>query len=523
MDHRSLRRVALIAVAAVLMAGAAGMAWRWRSHRPGAPAPSASTKGMADMPGMGTPSNAPAAAPPPGPAAAEGPPTIQIPPERQQRIGVKFATVVLEPARVEIRAVGRVAPDERRIAHVHTKVSGWIEQVFVNFVGQPVRKGQPLFTIYSPDLMASQEEYLLALRGNRELKDSPFSNVSEGSSELLRAAGRRLELWDMTPAQIHALETAGKVSRTVTVFSPASGVVTERAAYQQGLRVTPDLDLYTIVDLGRVWVLAEVYEYEMEHVKVGQAAEIELPYESQPMSLAGRVTFVAPFLDPKSRTVQVRMEFPNSGLTLKPEAFVNVRLRRDLGSRLVVPKDAVMETGKGQYVFVDKGEGYLEPRPVRAGAEVDRGRVITQGLREGERVASAANFILDSESRLKGAFEAMGRPQPGATTAAAAGPKLRIDVATSPSPAKVGTNTVRVKVSDPDGQPVVGADVEVRISMPQMGSMAPMEAKAALQPETAGQYAGEIDIPMAWTWETTVTVRKGGQVMGTARTSITAR
>ncbi len=221
--------------------------------------------------------------------------------------------------------------------------------------------------------------------------------------------------------------------------------------------------------------------------------------------------------------MQVRMEFPNSGQMLKPEAFVNVRLRRDLGPRLVVPKDAVMDTGKGQYVFVDKGEGYLEPRPVKAGAELERGRVITEGLREGERVASAANFILDSESRLKGAFEAMGRPQPGEAATATSGPKLRIELATSPSPAKVGKNTVRVKIVDPQGQPVAGADVDVRIFMPQMGSMAPMEAKATLQPETAGQYAGEIEIPMAWTWETIVTVRKGGQVMGTTRTSITAR
>jgi RND family efflux transporter MFP subunit len=566
MERRRLRRTALIAAVAVLIVGAAGLAWRWRTHHAGsaasagttyycpmhtsyhsdkpgncpicsmklvpltaspatdAPSPSASATGMADMPGIAPSGSAPpAGGTPPGTAAAEGPPNIQIPPERQQQIGVKFAAVVLQPARIEIRAVGRVAPDETRIAHIHTKVTGWIEDVFVNFVGQPVRKGQALFTIYSPDLVASQEEYLLALRGRRELKDSPFSQVSEGSSELVQAARRRLELWDMTPAQIRALETTGKVSRTVTVFSPVSGVVTERAAYHHGRTVTPDLDLYTIVDLSRVWVLAEVYEYEMEHVRVGQAAEIELPYEDQPKNLVGRVTFVAPFLDPKTRTVQVRMEFPDSGQTLKPEAFVNVRLRRDLGPRLVVPKDAVMETGKGQYVFVDKGEGYLEPRPVKAGAEVERGRVISEGLREGERVASAANFILDSESRLKGAFEAMGRPQPGAAATAAAGPKLRIELATSPSPAKVGKNTVRVKVADPQGQPVTGANVDVRIFMPQMGSMAPMEAKATLQPETAGQYAGEIEIPMAWTWETTVTVRKAGQVMGTTRTSITAR
>ncbi len=518
MEARRVRRIVWIALAAVLMMGAAGMTWRWRQHRATA---GVATKG-ADMPGMAASGGPPSTASPAATAGGE-PPAIQIPPERQQQIGVKFAAAQLVPAHVEIRAAGKVAPDETRIAHIHTKVSGWIDDVFVNFVGQPVRKGQPLFTLYSPDLVASQEEYLLALRGRRELKDSPFSHVSEGSSELLRAAHRRLELWDMTPAQIQVLEASGKVSRTITIFSPVSGVVTERAAYHHGRTVTPDLDLYTIVDLSRVWVLAEVYESEMENVEVGQTAYVELPYEDKPRTLAGRVTFVAPFLDPKNRTVEVRTEFPNPGLLLKPDAFVHVRLWRDLGARLVVPKDAVMDTGTGQYVFVDKGEGYLEPRPVKAGLEVDRGRVITSGLREGERVATAANFILDSESRLKGAFEAMGRPQPGAAKAAPAGPKLRIEVATSPSPAKVGKNTVRVKVMDPNGQPVNDATVDVRVFMPQMGSMAPMEARATLQPESAGQYAGEIDIPMAWTWETTVTVRKGGQVLGTSRTSITAR
>lgn len=510
-----------------------------------APARSASPGAMADMPGAtpsasrspqagagspsmpGMPGMSPGSPPAQGgaapePPASEGPPTINIPAERQQKIGVKFATATREPARVEIRAAGRVAVDETRVAHVHTKVSGWIDEVFVNFVGQPVRKGQALFTLYSPDLVASQEEYLLALRGRRDLADSPVAHVAEGSAELLRAARRRLELWDMTPAQIEALEKQGTVSRTVTVFSSVSGVVTERAAYHHGRTVTPELDLYTIVDLSRVWVQAQVYESEMQHVRVGQTAEIELPYEGGARSLAGRVSFVAPFLDPQTRTVQVRFEFPNPELLLKPESFVNVRLRRDLGPQLIVAKDAVMDTGRGQYVFVDKGEGYIEPRRITAGAEVEGGRIITSGVREGERVATAANFILDSESRLKGAFETMGRPQAGSTVASG-GPALKIDVTTSPSPAKVGKNTVRVKAFDAAGQPLSGAQVDVRLFMPQMGSMAPMEAKAALAQETPGQYAGEVDIPMAWTWETTVTVRKDGKVVGTTRTSVTAR
>jgi RND family efflux transporter MFP subunit len=479
-------------------------------------APSPATgqpSGMAEMQPTAPPSATP------GGAA----PSIRIDPVRQQQIGVKFASASVVPATVEIRAVGKVAYDETRIAHVHTKVSGWIEDVLVNFVGAPVRMGQPLFTIYSPDLVAAQQEYLLALRGREELGASSFPRIAEGSRSLVADSRRRLELWDMTPGQIEALEKRGEVSRTVTIVSPVSGVVTERAAYHHGRYVSPDLDLYTIVDLSRVWVQAEVYEFEMPHVRVGQSAEVSLPSDPERPPLEGRVTFVSPVLDPTTRTVGVRLEFPNPDDSLKPESFVNVTLRRELGSRLVVPNDAVLDTGKTQYVFVDKGNGYLEPREVKTGAEALEGRVIAKGLESGERVVTAANFILDSESRLKGAFDAMTETPAAEAPAAGAAANIRAEVMTDPSPAKVGKNKVRAKVMDPSGQPIDDAEAEVRIFMPQMGSMAPMEAKAVLRPVGDGVYEGELDIPMAWTWTTTITVRKGGKVVGTADTSITAR
>ncbi|MGH7321619.1 MAG: efflux RND transporter periplasmic adaptor subunit, partial [Candidatus Rokuibacteriota bacterium] len=435
------RRRRLYIVAAVVLAVGAGGAWllrrqmaageahgeasgkttyycpmhtHYKSDKPGnCPVCSMKLVPLETVPSPGAEAGTPGA-PAPGaeapPAAGAGAPTIRITSERQQQIGVRFAEAAPQPATVEIRAVGKVAYDETQIGHVHTKVSGWIDEVFVNFVGAPVRKGQPLFTIYSPDLVASQQEYLLALRARDELGGSSFARIADGSRSLVDNARRRLELWDITPAQIEALERRGEVSRTATIFAQVSGVVTERAAYHHGRTVTPDLDLYTIVDLSRVWVLAEVYEYELPHVSVGQAAEATLPYDPEHKPLRGKVTFVSPFLDPKTRTVQVRMEFPNADLALKPETFVNVALRRDLGPRLVVPKDAVMDTGTTQYVFVDKGEGYLEPRVVKAGPEVAAGRVIAEGLKEGERVVTAANFILDSESRLKGAFDAMTQP-----------------------------------------------------------------------------------------------------------------
>jgi Cu(I)/Ag(I) efflux system membrane fusion protein len=467
------------------------------------------------------------ATPPPEVAAAPAPkgapPAIRIAPERQQQIGVKLATAASQPAVVEIRATGKVAYDETRIAHVHTKVSGWIEEVFVAFVGASVKRGQPLFTLYSPELVASQEEYLLALRAERELGGSSLPRAAEGSRSLLEASRRRLQLWDLTAEQIAALEKSGQVSRTVTIHSSVSGVVTEREAYHHGRTVTPEMDLYTIVDVSHVWVLAEVYEYEISHLRVGQAGEAQLPYDTERKPLTGKVTFIAPFLDPKTRTVQVRLEFDNPGLALKPEAFVNVLLRRDLGRRLVIPRDALMDTARAQYVFVDKGDGYFEPREVKVGPEVAAGRVVTEGLTEGERIVTAANFILDSESRLKGAFDAMGRPAAAAPAAAAASVSLSIEVATDPSPPKAGRNRFRVKVRDARGEPVAGAEASLRLFMPAMPGMAPMEVRGVLKAGAPGEYAGDLEIPSHGSWSTTVTVRKDGQVIGTAETTVTAR
>jgi len=298
--------------------------------------------------------------------------------------------------------------------------------------------------------------------------------------------------------------------------------VTERMAYHHGRTVTPDMDLYTIVDVSRVWVQASVYEYEAPFVSVGQAAEITLPYEAEQKLLRGRVSFIAPFVDPKTRTIQVRLEFPNPKLDLRPEAFVNVVLRRDLGKRLVVPNDAVLDTGARQYVFVDEGDGYLEPREIKVGPEVAAGRVIAGGLDEGERVVTAGNFILDSESRLKGALDAMGRPVPAEAQSGSAS-TITAEVTTDPTPAKVGRNRIRAVIKDASGQSVRGAEVSIRLFMPQMAGMAQVDVRGLLKPTGGGTYEGQVEIPIAWSFETTFTVRKGGQIVGTAQTTITSR
>jgi len=297
----------------------------------------------------------------------------------------------------------------------------------------------------------------------------------------------------------------------------------ERTAYHHGTFVDSSKDLFTIVDLSRIWVLGELYETDIPFIRAGQAAEIELPYSGGGRKLRGHVDFIYPFLDPKSRTVQVRMEFPNPDLLLKPEMFTNITMSVSAGRQVLVPQDAVMNTGTELYVFVDKGNGYVQPRQVKVSADAGDKVGIEQGLKPGERVVTGANFIVDSESRLKGAFAWMGTPSAAPTaTAAAPNQSVSIDIL-DPKTAKTGSNSIRLMVKDAAGKPVTGAQVAVGLFMPQMGGMAPMRSKATLTEAGNGVYAGQIEFPMAWTWQTTVTVRKNGSVIGVAQTSITAR
>lgn len=449
--------------------------------------------------------------------------SIFIEPQRQQLIGVRTAVAQMKPLTKEIRAVGKVAYDETKVTHIHTKVSGYIEDVFVDYIGKAVQKGDPLFTIYSPELVATQEEYLLALRSQAYAANSPLNDGSQGSNTLLESARRRLRLYDITDEEIDLLAKEGKPKRALSIYSPASGVVTERAAYQHGTRVNPEMDLYTIVNLANVWVISEVYEYELPYVKVGQVAEIEFPYSTDTKSLRGRVSFIYPFFSSKTRTAQLRMEFANPNFILKPDMFFNVKIKVNLGRKLVVPEDAVMNTGTEQYVFVDKGDGYFEPRLVKIGAEADGQYAIESGLKDGERVVTAANFILDSESRLKGAFANMGRPgEKKMEKPTAAVSTLKVEIQ-EPKVAKVGKNDLRLTVRDASGNRVTDAEVEVTLFMPQMGNMAPMTAKANLSHAGNGEYKGSIDIPIAWTWQTTITVKKAGKTLGSVQTNLTAR
>ncbi len=337
-------------------------------------------------------------------SAPEG--SIHISTEKQQLIGVEYGVVEYKPVSRMLRAVGRVAYDETRITRIHPKIEGWLEQVFVDYTGKEVRKGQPLLTVYSPELWQTQQEYLLARKGREELAASPFREAVAGSESLLEAARKRLELWDVTEEQIRQLDQTGKPAKTMTLEAPSGGFVLTRNAFPKQ-RVTPETELYTIADLSTVWVMADVYEYEAPEIRLGQQADITLTYLPG-RKFRGRVSFIAPQMEAMTRTLKVRIEVPNPGLTLKPDMYANVELKIDYGRQLVVPQEAVMDSGAEVTVFVAREGGYFEPRRVTTGARIGGEVIITEGLKAGERVVTSANFLIDSESKLKSATGAMG-------------------------------------------------------------------------------------------------------------------
>ena len=331
--------------------------------------------------------------------------TVMISSTKQQLIGVRTDVVKREPLARTIRAVAQVQMDETKIARIHVKIAGWVEQVNVDFIGKLVRKGQPLFSLYSPDLVATQQEYLIARRAEKDLGSSPFTEVSKGSETLLEATRERLRLWDITDEQIKKLDESGQVSRTMTMYSPIDGFVLKREVFERSY-VTPETELYEIADFARVWVNAEIYEYEVPYVKVGQTGKMTLSYFPG-KNYAGRVVYINPTVDPTTRTVKVRLEFPNPEFELKPDMFADVQLNIAYGTQTVVPQEAVLDSGSEQIVFVALGDGYFEPRKVELGPRLEDRVVVLSGLKAGETIVTSGNFLIDSESRLKNAMAGM--------------------------------------------------------------------------------------------------------------------
>jgi len=333
-------------------------------------------------------SAAPKAAPPAG--------TIQISPQRQQMIGVKFGTAEYTATTESLRAVGKVAVDEMNVVRVHPKIEGWLEKVHVDFIGAEVRKGEPLITVYSPEMLASEKEYLLALKAHDLMQDG---------DSIVAAARKRLELWDLSAGQIDELERSKKPEQSITIYSPASGFVMARNSFPN-LRITPETELYAIADLSHVWVMADLFEADIAKIRLGQAGMVKMPYQGGASFLA-HVDYLQPQVDPQTRTVKVRLDAPNPGMKLKPDMFVDIEFPLGGARQLTVPAEAVLNSGSKQTVFLDRGDGYFEPRVVQTGDQMGGRIVITSGLRAGDRIVTSANFLIDSESQLKAATGGM--------------------------------------------------------------------------------------------------------------------
>ena len=452
---------------------------------------------------------------------------VQLSPERLQSIGVKFGVVQRKPVQDEIRATGTVAIDETRLSYVQTRFSGHIEKVFADATYQYVRKGQPLFTIHSPELVVAEREYLLAKQNEKGLSKSAVPGVAAGVASLIDSSRERLEQWNISEREIARLESTGQASEALEIDSPVSGYITERSALPN-VNVQPDTRLYTIADLSKVWVLAQVFQNDLGRVKAG--ATTALTSDSQPGRVfRGRVDFIYPDVDMITRTARVRLIFSNPNLTLSPGMYVNVVLQVPLGSQLVIPVNGVLQSGTRQIVFVNRGAGYLEPRDVQLGPQAGDEYVVLKGLKAGERIVTSANFLVDSESQLQAAIGSFTPPPPGAGAAAAMNSPasqaaVQVQLSTVPATPHKGTNLYRVKLTGSDGAPILNAQVTVRSympGMPQMG-MAAMNVVTPLIEKGGGVYEGQVNLDSGGTWQLTVTANKNGAVLATKQLSLNA-
>jgi Cu(I)/Ag(I) efflux system membrane fusion protein len=487
-----------------------------------------SMEGMAGMPGMSAlPSGA-----------------VAIPAVARQLIGVRSTLAAYQTLTQEIRTVGTVGYDERGLTQVTLKISGWIREVFVNSLGRPVRKGEPLFTVYSPDLLATQDEYLLALRAQAQLAESPLDEAKTNAASLVASARERLRLWDLTDAQITGLERRGKPDPVLTVYAPSSGIVLKREALP-GKYVEPGTTLYEVADLSTVWISADIYESEVASVKLDQP--ISVSFAAYPgETFHGNMGYIYPSLNQEARTVRVRFELPNPGLKLKPGMYGNVSLQTDAAKALVVPKEAVLETGLRQLVFMDRGQGRYEQVLVKLGRRNQDHVEVMEGLKEGDQIVTSANFLLDAESKLtsassmqammgrigmgdwqmRGAYEGKMEGMPmgdmkgmegmqgmegmkGSSvpeTRQAAG--LSLMVTTVPEHPKAGDVLLKLKLTDQAGKSVTNAQVLFVYTMPMPGMT---DSKVTARHTADGLYEGKVMFGMGGTWVVTVNVTVPGR------------
>jgi RND family efflux transporter MFP subunit len=342
--------------------------------------------------------------------------TVRISPEKIQKIGVKSEKAKIRNLKRTIRTVGRIDHDEAKVFNINAKISGWVEKLYVNRTDQMVHPGVPLLEIYSPELVATQEEYLLAFKNREKVKDNPYPEIKRGAESLLQAARQRLKYWDITEEQVKRLEEKGEITRTMAIYAGVHGIVTEKMV-NQGMKIEGGEMLFKIIDHSGVWVYGEVYEYELPFIKLGQKARIIPSYTPAEVYTAaishiythfGSARHEAEGMMEESRTAKIRFDLPNPEHKLKLGMYVNVELAVDVAQNAVtVPDSAVIDTGERQVIFVDKGDGRFEPREVTVGALADGYYQVLSGIKAGEKVVTSANFLIDSESSFRAAISGM--------------------------------------------------------------------------------------------------------------------
>ena len=502
--------IAVLLVTGLVVVGAIAVGLRSRYPGAGAAIPRA---GHADTENQGRTTPSEPATTPRG--------EVAIDPRRQQLMGVRTVVAKRADLAQTIRTVGVVRYDETRQADVNVKIEGWIRDLYVDYTGQFVKTGQPLFTLYSPDLLNTENEYLLALKTREQLQSSQIADARERADALVNAARQRLLLWDVSADQIHAIEASREAQPALTFRSPATGFVTDKQALK-GAHVTPGQSLYKIADLSVVWVEAAIYEAELPLMRVGSRATVTLDaYPDQ--RFTGRVVYIYPYVDETTRTNKVRYEFVNPRGRLKPGMYANVELSMPSAIAVLVPTNAVLDSGKEQVVFVAKGDGHFEPRRVTIGRRSGDQIQIVQGVKEGEEVATGATFFLDSESQLRASLQGYEPPQAG--SGAALTQQLDITFHSVPDPPKVGENQFEIMVKDPSGKPIADAEVAVQFFMAAMPTMnmPAMRNEVKLSPAGGGVYRGTGQVMMAGRWDASVTVTRGGQRLGAKQLPVVAR
>jgi RND family efflux transporter MFP subunit len=448
---------------------------------------------------------------------------VTIDPRRQQLVGVRTAPVTREAMQHALRTVGVVRYDETSLADINLRLEGWIRDLYVDYTGQPIQKGQPLFTLYSPDLLATQQEYLLALKTRDQMQTSAIADARERADQLVASARQRLVLWNLPEEEIRAVEDKRQAPDVVTFRSPVSGFVIEKTALQ-GMHVMPGQMLYKVANLSTVWVEADVYEQEMALARVGQRAKVTLDaYPGD--SFDGRAIYIYPFVQENTRTVKVRFQFANRGGRLKPGMYANVEMQGRDAIGLTVPANALLDSGTDKVVFVAQGDGYFTPRTVKVGRNLGDRVEILDGVKEGEQVATGATFFLDSESQLRAGLQNYETPTAAQGGPPAGGPALDISFRTQPDPPKTGESVFEVAVKDAKGQLVADADVSVQLFMPAMPTMnmPAMRNETKLPHVGGGVYRGPGQVMMAGRWDVTVVVAKGGQQLGRKQLAVAAR